>query len=66
MPLFLKFDFNKIELCVKLDTLKIKLYVYFYMELNISNVEFYLNFQKKKISGKICIEFDIANAEFYL
>ena len=66
MPLFLKFDFNKFELCVKLDTLKIKLYVYFYVELNISNIEFYLNFQKKKISGKICIEFDIANVEFYL
>ena len=65
MPLFLKFDFNKFELCVKLDTLKIKLYVYFYVELDISNVEFYLNFQKT-IRGKICIKLDIANVEFYL
>ena len=30
-----------------------------------SNVEFHLNFQKK-LSGKICIELDIANIEFHL
>ena len=29
MPLFLKLDFDKIKLCVKLDILKIDLYVYF-------------------------------------
>ena len=29
MPLFLKLDFNKIELCVKLDIFKIELYEYF-------------------------------------
>ena len=29
IPFFLKFNFNKIELGVKLDILKIELYVYF-------------------------------------
>ena len=29
MPMFLKLNFNKIELCIKLDILKIKLYVNF-------------------------------------
>ena len=35
------------------------------LELNNSNVKFHLNFQKN-ISGKICIELDIANVEFHL
>ena len=29
MLIFFKLDFNKIELCVKLDILKIEYYVYF-------------------------------------
>ena len=66
MFLFLNLDFNKIEFCVKLDILKIEFYVYFQVKLNISNIEFHLNFQKNKINGKICIDLDIANVEFYL
>ena len=31
MPLFFKLDFNKIELCVKLDILKIEFYIYIYI-----------------------------------
>ena len=46
MLLFFKFNFNKIKLCVKLHILKIELYVYFLVELDISNIEFHLNFQK--------------------
>ena len=30
--------------CIKLDILKIEYYVYFQVELNITNVEFHLNF----------------------
>ena len=65
MSLFLKFDFNKIELCVKLDIFKIEFYVYFKVELDISSVEFHLNF-KKNLSDKICIELNISNIEFHL
>ena len=35
------------------------------MELEISNIEFHLNFPKK-LSGKICIELNITNVEFHL
>ena len=35
------------------------------MEFDINNVEFHLNFQKKKKSGKIYINLDIANVEFH-
>ena len=35
------------------------------MELDISNAEFHLNFQKH-LSGKIYIELDIANVKFHL
>ena len=63
----MELDFNTIELCVKLDILKIKLYVYFKVGLNISNVKFHLNFQKKKkLNDKIYIELDIANVKLYI
>ena len=48
MSLFFKLDFNKIEFCIKHEILKIELYVYFKVELDISNVEFHLNFQTIK------------------
>ena len=48
MSLFFKHDFNKIKFYVKLDILKIEVYIYFEVEFDISNVKFYLNFQKKK------------------
>ena len=31
MSLFLKLDFNKIEFCIKLNILKIKLYIYIFL-----------------------------------
>ena len=64
IPLFFKINFNKIEFCVRLDFLKIEFYVYFLVELDISNVKFHLNFQKI-LSDKIYIELYIANVEFH-
>jgi len=63
----LEFNFNKIEFCIKLNILKIKLYVYFQVELDINNVKFHLDFQKKIIIiSKKYIKLDNANVKFYL
>ena len=35
------------------------------VKLDISTIEFHLNFQKN-LSDKICVEVDIANIEFHL
>ena len=56
--------FLKLEFCKKLDILKIELYIY-KVKLDISNIEFHLNFQKKK-SVKICKELDITTVKFHL
>ena len=42
MHMFLELKFNKIEFCVKLNILKIEFYVYFWVELDIANIEFHL------------------------
>ena len=58
IPLFLKLNFNKIELQVEFEISNVKFYIYFAVELN-------LNFQKI-LSGKICTKLNIANVEFHL
>ena len=63
--LILKLNFDKIEFfCKTWYPQNLVLYVYL-SRLNISNVKFHLNFQKKKknLSGKICIDLNIANVE---
>lgn len=56
MSLFLKLDFNKIELQVELDINNVEYkQCWVYVVLNIANVEFYL---------KIYIEFNFEENEF--
>jgi len=56
MSLFLKLNFNKIELQVKLDINNVELYLKIYTKLNFEDIEFYtkldfvkIEFKKRKI-----------------